>query len=68
MWLAMMPGDFAREAAQFYPLDIYPLPFDFPEQQIYMIWKKQRNSEPGHQWLRQQILSALEEKNVPEHK
>ena len=38
--IAMLPGDFARETARYFPLQIVPVPFDMPEQQIYMIWKK----------------------------
>ncbi len=55
--IALLPGDFARCAAQYYPLEIYDAPFELPEQQIYMTWKKGRNNDPGHRWLRQQISS-----------
>lgn len=58
--IAMMPGDFAKCAAQYYPLEIYPAPFDLPRQQIYMTWKKGRNNDTGHRWLRKQIIKAYE--------
>ncbi|MBO6554652.1 MAG: LysR family transcriptional regulator [Roseitalea sp.] len=56
--IAMLPGDFAREAARFYPLQLYPMPFDLPNQQVYMIWKANRTNEPSHRWLRDQIRQA----------
>lgn len=59
--IAMMPGDFAEKAAQFYPLEIYPPPFEFPEQQIYMIWKEGQNHDPGGAWLRKKIIEAYRE-------
>ncbi|GAB5488762.1 MAG: LysR family transcriptional regulator [Parasphingorhabdus sp.] len=58
--IAMMPRDFTELAAKNYPLDIFPVPFDFPEQQTYMIWKKGRTGDPGHKWLRQSIIEAYE--------
>lgn len=59
--IAMMPGDFAAHAALFYPLDIFPVPFEFPEQHIYMIWKKRHGLDPGHTWLREKIVEAYRE-------
>ncbi|MFK7838515.1 MAG: LysR family transcriptional regulator [Sulfitobacter sp.] len=62
--IAMMPGDFAAQAAQFYPLELYPTPFDFPEQNIYMMWKKEKETDLGHIWLRKQIIKAYKENEV----
>lgn len=56
--IAMLPGDFARQAARFYPLDIFPPPFDFPDQHFYMIWKDGLKQDPGLLWLRDQISAA----------
>ncbi len=53
--IAILPGDFAEEAAQFFPLQILPVPFPVPEQQIYMIWNEDREKDVGLRWLRQQI-------------
>ncbi|MEP5732411.1 MAG: LysR family transcriptional regulator [Sulfitobacter sp.] len=59
--IAMMPGDFAAQAARYYPLELYPTPFEFPEQKIYMIWKKSKDRDVGHAWLRQKIADAYNE-------
>lgn len=56
--IGILPGDFAREAAKFYPLEVYPIPFEMPEQQIYQIWKSSRTNDPALKWLREQIRSA----------
>ncbi len=56
--IALFPGDFARAAARHFPIELQPVPFEVPEQQIYMIWKKNLTDDPGHRWLRNQIKSA----------
>ena len=56
--IGQLPGDFAREAAKYYPLQLCPAPFELPEQQVYMIWKSNRTNEPSHIWLREQVLDA----------
>lgn len=59
--IAMVPGDFAREAARFYPLQVCPMPFEFPNQQMYMIWKVNRSNDPSHVWLRTRLKEAYPE-------
>ncbi len=56
--IALIPGDFAKSVAGNYNIDIHPTPFEFPEQQVYMIWKKDRSDNTGHRWLRDQIRQA----------
>lgn len=58
--IAQLPGDFAREAAKYYPLQICPVPFDVPNQQVYMIWKNNRSNDPSHRWLRDEIRMAYQ--------
>ncbi|GAB5510075.1 MAG: LysR family transcriptional regulator [Hyphomicrobiales bacterium] len=58
--IAQIPGDFAREAAKYYPLQICDLPFEMPNQEVYMIWKSNRSNETSHRWLRAQIREAYE--------
>jgi DNA-binding transcriptional LysR family regulator len=58
--IAQIPGDFAREAAKYYPLQICDLPFEMPNQEVYMIWKSNRSNETSHRWLREQIREAYE--------
>lgn len=57
--VATLPRVFAQQIAKYYPLEIYPLPFEYPEEQIYMTWKNNRTNDPGHQWLREQIITAF---------
>ena len=57
--IAMLPGDFAVEAAKYFEIEIYPLPFELPEQQVYMTWKKAIDNDPAHIWLREKIRSAV---------
>ena len=56
--IAMLPGGFARMAAQAYALDIFPLPFEMQEQSLYLSWKKHREGDPGLMWLRDRFVSA----------
>lgn len=56
--LAILPRNFAMMAAQVFSLDVYPLPFEVPLQDTYMFWKKSRTNDPGHRWLREEILKA----------
>lgn len=53
-----MPGDFAAIASRYYPIEIFDLPFEMPEQQIYMSWTDNNTSDSGHIWLREQFLRA----------
>lgn len=41
------------------------MPFKYPEEQIYTTWKNNRTNDPGHQWLRGQIISAFKRAQVP---
>lgn len=59
--IAQLPGDFAREAAKYYPLQLCAVPFDVPNQQVYMIWKANRTNESSHSWLREQIRQAYKD-------
>lgn len=55
---AILPGDFARTAAEVYPLDIHELPFEVQGQNMYLTWKKHREGDAGLMWLRDQFLAA----------
>lgn len=56
--ISLLPAEFAVLAAKTYPLNLFPVPFDMPHQQIYMTWKKDREYDAGHAWLRAQIRLA----------
>lgn len=62
--IALLPGDFSAVAAQHYPLELHPLPFEIAEQQLYMTWKSGRANDPGHRWLREQVLDAYQQSTL----
>jgi hypothetical protein len=31
----------------------------YPKELVYMTWKTSRTNDPGHRWLREEIVSAL---------
>lgn len=57
--VAIVPTAFAHETAKTYPLAIYPLPFKYPPEKLYMTWKTSRTNDPGHRWLREEIIKVL---------
>lgn len=57
--VAILPTAFARVISRNYPLALYDLPFSYPEELVYMTWKTGRTNDPGHRWLREEIVSAL---------
>lgn len=57
--VAILPVVFARYLQQYFPLDIFPMPFEYPEEQVYMTWKNNRTNDPSHQWLRNQIITTF---------
>lgn len=57
--VAILPTAFAKVIARNYPLSLYDLPFEYPEERIYMTWKTSRTNDPGHRWLRGEIAVAL---------
>jgi len=56
--IGQVPGDFAIEAARYFPVQVLPMPFELPEQQMFQIWKSNRTTEPSLVWLRNQIETA----------
>ena len=57
--VGILPTAFAKLISRTYPLAIYDLPFFIPEERFYMTWKTSRTNDPGHQWLREEIATAL---------
>lgn len=57
--IAILPTPFAKAIAKNYSLSLYDLPFDYPEERVYMTWKTSRTNDPGHRWLRNEIAAAL---------
>lgn len=57
--VGIVPTAFAHEVAKTYPITVYPLPFEYPPEKLYMTWKTSRTKDPGHRWLREEIISVL---------
>ena len=38
--------------------EIKPLPFKIPTTEFYLAWHRRFENDPGHQWLRQQVVDA----------
>lgn len=56
--LGVIPDSFARIAADYFPIDVYPLPVEVPRQKLYMTWKQRRVEDVGLKWLRSEIAAA----------
>jgi len=54
--LAVMPREMAEVFEQTYPIRHYPLPIPVPTIRTYMIWHRTMTADPGHHWLREQLL------------
>ena len=59
--IAILPTAFARIVSRNYPLALHELPFTYPEELVYMTWKTSRTNDPGHRWLRGEIVKALKQ-------
>lgn len=57
--VAILPTAFAKAISRNYPLSLYDLPFEYPEESVYMTWKTSRTNDPGHRWLREEVATAL---------
>ena len=56
--IGMVPAGFAKAVADFYPLQILPLPFAVPDEQMfYMTWKSSNTDVPHHKWLRERMAA-----------
>ena len=58
--ISVLPRRFAQEVAANFDLDIHEVPLRLPEQHVYMLWHVNREHDPGHRWLREAMLSALQ--------
>lgn len=58
--IGLLPRRFAREVAANFDLDIHEVPIPLPEQHTYMLWHVNSELDPGHRWLRDSIVQALQ--------
>ncbi len=57
-YILSLPLRIGQQFASFAPLQVLPLPFELPVFKQVMIWHPLRDKEPGHIWLRQQIIDV----------
>lgn len=61
--IGLLPGNFARMAAESYPIYCHPVPFELPEQHSFITWKKGREKDEGLAWLISK-LSEIEQLSI----
>lgn len=57
--VSFMSRRFAEKIAPNFDLDIHEVPFEVPEQHMYMTWHVGSENDPGHRWLRETMLQAM---------
>ncbi len=57
-YVLSLPLRIGQQFASFAALKVLSLPFDLPVFKQVMIWHPIRDKEPGHLWLRQQIIDV----------
>jgi LysR family transcriptional activator for leuABCD operon len=55
--LAVVTAEMAYAFSQYLPVRQYALPFDVPRLPIYMVWHHAMSNDPGHIWLREQLMN-----------
>lgn len=58
--ISFMPRRFAEKVAPQFDLDIHEPPITVPEQHMYMTWHVNSEHDPGHKWLREAMLQAMQ--------
>jgi DNA-binding transcriptional LysR family regulator len=56
--LGVVPRRFAEEVCRNFDIVIHEPPIKLSEQYLYMIWHAKNEHEPGHRWLREQMLQT----------
>jgi DNA-binding transcriptional LysR family regulator len=58
--IGSLPVHFARRIAPLLGLAIYLPPFEPPRLDVMLYWHRRHDNDAAHDWLRQEIVSALE--------
>ncbi|UXI01938.1 LysR family transcriptional regulator [Photobacterium sp. TY1-4] len=58
--LMVIPEHIARNMSQLFPITYQPLPFAVPEHQYWLLWHPRFETDPAHQWLRNQVLTIMQ--------
>jgi DNA-binding transcriptional LysR family regulator len=60
--LGTLPRWIAQIIARNFDITIHDMPVKVPLHSIYMLWHQKSTSDPGHEWLRETMLAAMQEK------
>ncbi|WP_234496436.1 LysR family transcriptional regulator [Vibrio maritimus] len=60
-WLCVTSRWHAVKMAEKFGLNVFPLPFESHKVPVYMTWHQSQKHDEGHQWLREAIVTALED-------
>ncbi|MBK4999736.1 LysR family transcriptional regulator [Pseudomonas sp. S31] len=60
-YLTTLANRFAREMSKLYPLQILPLPFDFPAQTMVLQWHEHLRHDTAAMWMRNFIQNFAEQ-------
>lgn len=58
--IGVAPLRYATQYAQMFGLQVLPMPLKTNPIDLYMVWSRKFSANPGHQWLRQLLISANE--------
>jgi DNA-binding transcriptional LysR family regulator len=58
--IGFLPRLFVNEIADNFELDVHEVPFAMPEQHAFLLWHVNSEQDPGHKWLRESMLQALD--------
>ena len=56
--IAIVPRRFAEVLAENYDIVVHDLPVPIAEQYAYLMWHERNTGDPGHKWLRDQLIAA----------
>ncbi|MBI5129615.1 MAG: LysR family transcriptional regulator [Rhodopseudomonas palustris] len=63
--VAVLPRRFAELMAPVFGLQIHESPVPISEQHFHMIWHERNTDDPGHKWLRDTMLKAMQGDAAP---
>lgn len=56
--IAIVPRRFAEALEENYDIVIHELPVPIAEQYAHLMWHERNTGDPGHRWLREQLIAA----------
>jgi DNA-binding transcriptional LysR family regulator len=58
--IGILPRRFVEEISGNFALDVHEMPTEMPEQFMYMMWHANSEHDPGHIWLRESMMQAVQ--------